>query len=70
VARHAELAHDERVEWRAERLGDLVGDRHAAARQPEDDDVVAAGVRAQPWREQAAGLAAVVKAPVVHRLWD
>ena len=56
VAGHAELAHEEHVERRVQRPGDLVADRHAAARQPEHDDVVAAGVVAQPLGQQPAGV--------------
>src|SRR5256885_4916617 len=45
VPREPELAHDEDVERRAERLGDLEGHRHAAPRQREHDDVIAPGDR-------------------------
>ncbi len=38
----AELAHDEHVEWGLQRLGDLKAHRHAAPRQAEDHDVLAA----------------------------
>ena len=51
VPGRAELAHDDHVERCAEGAGDLGGDGHAAARQAEHDDVVAAKVverRRQP----------------------
>jgi hypothetical protein len=40
-----DLADDDDVQWSAERLTDLEGDRHATARQAEDDDVVVAQMR-------------------------
>ncbi len=55
---HAELAHDEYVQRRAERLGDLVGDRHPAARQAEDHHVLPAVVQ-QPLGQPAARVGAV-----------
>jgi hypothetical protein len=58
VARRANLAHDEHVERRAERVGDLVGDRHAAACQP-DHDWVFCGERPQAIGQLSAGIAAV-----------
>ena len=33
IAGDAELAHEKDVQWRAERSGHFIGDRHAAARQ-------------------------------------
>jgi hypothetical protein len=65
---HAELAHHEHVEWNAQRLRDLVGDRDAPARQPEDDDVVAARVVAKRGGEDTAGIAAIGKAELVADL--
>ena len=41
LERYAELAHHEDVEGCLQRLGDLEGHRHAAARQAQDDDVLA-----------------------------
>jgi len=61
VARHAEFADDEYVERRAERPGDLGGDRHAAARQAENDHVVAVSVLAQMAGKHPAGLAAIAE---------
>ena len=51
VSRRAELAHDDHVEWSAERRGDLGGNRHATTREAEHHDVVGAQVverRRQP----------------------
>lgn len=62
VAGDAELAHDEHVERRVERAGDLAGDRHAAARQAEHDHVVAAGVPAQALGQPPARVGAIPEA--------
>src|SRR6185503_8807519 len=59
VTRDAELAHDEHVERRPQRLGHMRRDRHAAPRQSEDDQVVAL---VELVRERAAELTAGVVA--------
>jgi hypothetical protein len=59
MARHAQLAHEEHVQRRPERLCDLKGDRDAASRERQDDHIVAAGVLAQALREQPTRLSAV-----------
>src|SRR5438067_2116096 len=46
---------------------DLVPDRHTPAWQHEHDHVVAAGVIAQPVREQAPRLGSIAKALPLHR---
>ena len=47
VAWHAQLADDEDIERRLQRLGNFEGHRHAAARQGQHQHVRAAGVRDQ-----------------------
>jgi hypothetical protein len=37
VARRTDLAHEDQIERGPKRLGDLIGDRHPAPRQGEDD---------------------------------
>ena len=60
LERHTELAHHEDVQWRLERLGDLEGHRHPAARQAQDDDVRAAE-RIQTLCQLAASVDTIVK---------
>ena len=52
---HAELAHDQHIEPRAQCFGDLRGDRHPAARQSEHDHIVAARVLTEQRRQRPAG---------------
>ena len=54
VAGRADLSHHQHVERRPERLRDLVGDRHAAARQAEHDRVLD-GERAQALGQLPSG---------------
>jgi hypothetical protein len=58
--RHADLAYEPHVERRVERECDLVGDRHAAARQPAHDQWPRCEVEQRPG-EPLAGLAAVAE---------
>ena len=77
LKRHAEFAHHEDVERRLQCLGDLEGHRHPAARQAEDDDVLAAQIF-QTLRQLASGVDTIVKQlhlPSVSRcddapIWD
>lgn len=70
IERRAELAHDEHVERRAEHCCHFGGDRHAATRQPEDDDVALETLATQALGQLPAGLDAVAEtrtaAPVKH----
>lgn len=56
---NAELAHDEHVERRAKRLGDLVGDRDPSARKAKHERVGPAGEVAQGAGQAATGLGTV-----------
>jgi hypothetical protein len=67
VAGHAELSHHVYVERCAEAARDLIGDRHAAARQAKHQGV-APGARVQLLGEQAARLAAISKCKSSHGL--
>ncbi|NIA00986.1 hypothetical protein [Massilia sp. CCM 8734] len=59
MAWQAELAHEQDVERKAERLGDGEADRNAAARQGQHQRVGASGVVGQRQRQELAGLHAV-----------
>ncbi len=48
LERHADLADNDHVQRRAQRAGHLRGDRHAAARQAEDDDWLTAQMLQPP----------------------
>ena len=61
VAGHAELAHDEDVERRAERVRHLVRHRHAAARQGQHEHVRAIGVMGELLGELPTRFAAIAK---------
>ena len=61
------LAHDEDVERRVELARHLRGDGHAAAREAEDDDAVAARIVVQALRQPAAGVGAVTEALGIGR---
>ncbi len=61
----AELADEEDVERRAERPRHLARDGHAAARQRQHDDVVAARQRGEALAEQPAALGPVTETPGV-----
>jgi len=61
VAGNAQLAHEEDVERRAERLGHLGRDGHAAARQREHQHVRSVGVRPELRGEQATRVATIPK---------
>jgi hypothetical protein len=63
VARRAELADEEDVERRAQFPGHLVGDRHAAARQGQHDDVVEAGVVGELPGQEPPGLRPIPEWP-------
>ncbi len=63
VARGAELADDERVQRRAQRVGHLVGDRNAAARQAEHHHVGSAPIGLQQTGENLSGLVPVLEDP-------
>jgi hypothetical protein len=65
MPRHAQLAHEEHVKRGSERLGDLVRNRHAAAWQPEHDDVVPVGVVRERGGETTSGVVAVGEAGFV-----
>jgi hypothetical protein len=54
----ADLARDDHVQRGAEGTGDLVGDGHAAARQPEHDRM-SAGPETQAIAERTAGVVPV-----------
>src|SRR5207249_48056 len=56
----AELSHHEHVEWRAERTGDLVGDRNSAARKREHHGVPAR-IGTQPLGEVLASFPSISK---------
>jgi len=58
----AEFSYEEDVERRVERPGDFKSDRHAAARQRQDNDVRASGVVAQARRQLLAGSTAIREA--------
>ena len=60
LKRHTELAHHKDVERGPQCLGDLKGHRHAAARQAENDDVLAAE-RIQTLRQLASSVDTIVK---------
>jgi len=62
MSRHAELAHQEHVERRAQGRRDLEGHRHAATRQSEDHDVLATRVLAQALRQKPASLRPIAEA--------
>jgi hypothetical protein len=62
VAGESQLAHDEYIQRRMQRLRHLEADGHAAAGQREHDHVVAVAIPRQRLREQLSGMAAVVKA--------
>jgi hypothetical protein len=59
---HAQLAHDEHIERRAELARHLRGDGHATARKTEHDHVGAPGIRAQRIGEDAPGVLTIAKA--------
>src|SRR5258706_9713864 len=63
---HAELAHENDVKRSRQRASDLDGDGNATARQPEDGDVVAAGVRRERARQRAAGVGPIAKARLLR----
>ena len=56
---NAELTHEEDVERGAQRSRNLVGDRHAAAREREDDEVGVVPVFLQALSQLDAGFPAV-----------
>ena len=60
MTRGADLAHEQDIERRTQRLRDLEADRHAAARQGEHDRVVLL-VAGQRLREQPSGLAPILE---------
>jgi hypothetical protein len=60
VPRHAELAHDQHVEWSMQRLCYFVGHGHTAARQAEYERVVAGQVF-KSFGELSSGVGAVME---------
>lgn len=54
LPRHAELAHQQHIERRVQRLGHFKTDRHATAWQREHDHVVTLRIAAQMPRERTA----------------
>ena len=68
MAGDAKLAHQKHVERRAERRGHFKGDRHAAARQGQREDVRSSGVLGQLCRELTSRINAIVKAHPGYRI--
>jgi hypothetical protein len=69
MLRHAELAGDQHVQRRAQRLRHFEGHRHAAPGQRQHLDVVAAGVGGQVRGQRSAGMQAVAKDRGAHGAW-
>jgi hypothetical protein len=67
LVRHTELAHHQHVERCMQRLRNLAGNRHAAARQREHEQIRLARIRMQRGAQLAAGIGAIAKQRV-HRL--
>ena len=63
MPRRTELANDKHIERRTQSRGDLPRDRHPATWQSQDQDVRAAGVRAQCVRQGLAGFTPVAVYP-------
>jgi hypothetical protein len=61
VPRKAELSDEENVERRIERTRNLVGNRDAAARQREDDDIIATAILLEALRQLNTGFATVLE---------
>jgi len=62
----SKLSNEEHVEWCAKCPRDFKGDRDSAAREREDDDVVAVGVRPQGLGEVLSSLMPIAKRCICH----
>lgn len=61
VSGNAELTNEKDVEWRAQLCRDFIRDRHSAAGEGEDEDVVAIGELAKIFGEDTARVGAITK---------
>jgi hypothetical protein len=62
----ADLADDQSIQGGREGVGDDRGDRHATAREAEDDDIVAIGVLVEGASELPSGVESILEQRSLH----